>query len=63
MTKEYVRSVVDFIVIKGRSHFIATGSYMVSDLTRVGFDEIDFRWGKAIFGGLTTGGLGISLVG
>ena len=58
MTKEYVRSL---IVIRGRSHFTTTGSYIVSDLTRVGFDEVDFEWEKAIFGGLTTRGLGIIL--
>ena len=42
MTKEYVRSVIDLIVIRGRSHFTTIGSYIVSDLTRVGFDEVDF---------------------
>ena len=58
MTKEYVKSVVDFMVIKGRPHYTEAGSFIISDLRRIGFEEVDFGWGKAIFGGLTTGGLG-----
>ncbi|XP_023513318.1 benzyl alcohol O-benzoyltransferase-like [Cucurbita pepo subsp. pepo] len=60
MTKEYVKSVVDLMVIKGRPHYSEAGSFIISDIRRIGFEEVDFGWGKAIFGGLTTGGLGTS---
>ncbi|XP_022986528.1 benzyl alcohol O-benzoyltransferase-like [Cucurbita maxima] len=58
MTEEYVKSFVDLMVIKGRPHYTEAGSFIISDLRRVGFEEVDFGWGKAIFGGLTTGWLG-----
>ncbi|MED6171361.1 hypothetical protein PIB30_040064 [Stylosanthes scabra] len=51
MNEEYIRSMVDFLVIKGRPMHRTTGQFMVADMTRVGFDEVDFGWGKAIFGG------------
>lgn len=57
VTEEYIKSMVDLIVIKGRPHFVATGwPYVVSDLTKIGFGEVDFGWGKAIYGGPATGG-------
>ncbi|MED6142927.1 hypothetical protein PIB30_002219 [Stylosanthes scabra] len=52
MKEEYIRSMVDFLVMKGRPMYrSSTGHLMVGDLTRVGFDEVDFGWGKAVYGG------------
>ena len=52
ISKEYVKSVADLMVIKGRPLFMQPGNYIVSDLTRVGFGDVDFGLGKkAIFGG------------
>ncbi|XP_023513180.1 benzyl alcohol O-benzoyltransferase-like [Cucurbita pepo subsp. pepo] len=58
VTNEYVNSLLDLVVMKGRSLFTAGWPYIVSDLRRVGFEEVDFGWGKAVYGGLTAGGFG-----
>ncbi|XP_057467255.1 alcohol acyltransferase 16 [Actinidia eriantha] len=51
MTGEYLRSVSDLMVTKGRPLYTVAGNYIVSDTTRVGFDAIDFGWGKPVYGG------------
>ncbi|KAI3743414.1 hypothetical protein L1987_61123 [Smallanthus sonchifolius] len=51
VTEEYMRSVADLMVIKGRPNFTAVGSYIVSDVTRTGLLELDFGWGKAVYAG------------
>ncbi|CAN0841306.1 Benzyl alcohol O-benzoyltransferase [Linum grandiflorum] len=52
VTLEYMRSVADFNVITGRRHkFTKATSYDFSDLTRAGFDEVDFGWGEPAYGG------------
>uniref|UniRef100_F6HJ36 Methanol O-anthraniloyltransferase n=1 Tax=Vitis vinifera TaxID=29760 RepID=F6HJ36_VITVI len=52
MSEEYIRSVANFMVIKGRPSYTRTGNFIISDNTRVGFQEIDFGWGKPLYGGL-----------
>ncbi|XP_050221520.1 benzyl alcohol O-benzoyltransferase-like isoform X2 [Mercurialis annua] len=52
MTREYVQSAADTLVIKGRPCFPVEGSYGISDLRNLGFREVDFGWGKAIYGGV-----------
>eukprot|EP00261_Vitis_vinifera_P040765 XP_019082008.1 PREDICTED: methanol O-anthraniloyltransferase-like [Vitis vinifera] len=51
MSQEYMKSVADLMVIKGRPSFTQPGNYLVSDITRVGFGEVDFGWGKPVYGG------------
>ena len=46
--QEYIKSVADMMVTKGRPHFAVVRSYLVSDLTRAGFGNVDFGWGKAV---------------
>ncbi|KAJ0735817.1 putative benzyl alcohol O-benzoyltransferase [Helianthus annuus] len=59
VTKEYIRSISDLKAINGRYHYAGIRPYVVSDLTRLGIDEIDLGWGKAAFGGVCKGGAAI----
>ncbi|KAL9455054.1 hypothetical protein AB3S75_010457 [Citrus x aurantiifolia] len=49
---EYIRSVADLMVIKGRRiKFPTRGNFIVSDLSNLGFGEVDLGWGKPIYAG------------
>ncbi|GJV62648.1 benzyl alcohol O-benzoyltransferase-like protein [Tanacetum coccineum] len=47
VTEEYMRSIADLMVIKGRPHFTTVRNYVISDVTRVRLNVADFGWGKA----------------
>nr|XP_043611926.1 benzyl alcohol O-benzoyltransferase-like [Erigeron canadensis] len=57
VSEEFVRSTIDVLVIRGRPSYNYDSTYAISNLTRVGFDEIDFGWGKATYGGPAFGEL------
>ncbi|KAF7827786.1 benzyl alcohol O-benzoyltransferase-like [Senna tora] len=52
ISEEYVQSVADLMAIRGRPGFTTARSWTVSNVTRVGFRDVDFGWGKAVFGGV-----------
>ncbi|KAG7550988.1 Transferase [Arabidopsis thaliana x Arabidopsis arenosa] len=56
VTEEYMRSLADLMVIKGRPSFSSDEAYLVSDV-RI-FANIDFGiWGKPVYGGIGTAGV------
>ncbi|KAF7833426.1 benzyl alcohol O-benzoyltransferase-like [Senna tora] len=58
MSEEYVQSVADLMVIRGRPCFTKARSWIVSNLEHVGFRDVDFGWGKAVFAGIAKAGAG-----
>nr|TKS09234.1 hypothetical protein D5086_0000095290 [Populus alba] len=55
VTEEYMRSVADLLVIKGRPWYTMVRSYLVSDVTRAMFAEMNLGWGKPKYGGPAKG--------
>jgi hypothetical protein len=49
---EYMRSAADLIVMRrGQSPLFPAGMFALSDATRARFDDLDFGWGKPVYGG------------
>ncbi|CAO2173408.1 unnamed protein product [Urochloa humidicola] len=56
---EYLWSVADLMALGGWPHFTAARSaFLLSDMTKVGFGDLDFGWGRAVYGGPATVGAG-----
>lgn len=60
VNNEYLQSVVDLMVIKDYPNYSVTRSTcLMSDLRRIGFRNVDFGWGKALYGGPPMAGFGM----
>ncbi|KAJ4724417.1 Benzyl alcohol O-benzoyltransferase [Melia azedarach] len=51
MNEDYIKSLADFLVIMGRPMFRIEGNFLISNVSRLGSEEIDFGWGKPVYGG------------
>ncbi|KAK9042465.1 hypothetical protein V6N11_017537 [Hibiscus sabdariffa] len=51
VTEEYMKSTADFLVTEGRPALALNRSFLVSDVTQIKFENVDFGWGKAAYGG------------
>ncbi|MED6124152.1 hypothetical protein PIB30_056369 [Stylosanthes scabra] len=56
-TEEYVHSTADLMATSGRPSFSTKGSFVVSDLTKLGLSDVDFGWGKSLYSGLNKAGI------
>ncbi|KAM0837092.1 hypothetical protein ACQ4PT_061887 [Festuca glaucescens] len=56
---DYMRSVANLMVRRRRPHFTVVNAYLVSDVSKVGFWDIDFGWGRPVYAGPAKGGVGI----
>nr|XP_017224249.1 PREDICTED: benzyl alcohol O-benzoyltransferase-like [Daucus carota subsp. sativus] len=57
-SEEYMRSVADLMVLKGRPPSTAVRIFHVSDVTRSGLGDADFGWGRPVYAGAARGGVG-----
>ncbi|KAK9120333.1 hypothetical protein Syun_017950 [Stephania yunnanensis] len=57
VTDAYVKSVADLMEVKERRPvFPLKGSLVVSNLTMLGAEEVDYGWGKPVYAGVARGG-------
>jgi hypothetical protein len=60
---EYMRSLIDFMELKGhqaRPDVTGVETFVVSDVTKIGYGGVDFGWGRAASGGPVAGGVFVS---
>lgn len=58
-SEEYVKSMADLMVIRGRPQVAVVRTFIVSDLRHMGFEEVDYGWGKAAYGGPAIGDIDV----
>ncbi|KAJ4724409.1 Benzyl alcohol O-benzoyltransferase [Melia azedarach] len=55
VNEEYIRSVADLMVITGRlAKYPTRANFFISDVSKIGFAEVDLGWGKPILGGIAS---------
>ncbi|XP_047959676.1 benzyl alcohol O-benzoyltransferase-like [Salvia hispanica] len=55
VTDEYLRSVAGLMVMRDRPSMTEANTYVVSNMTHVGFEQMDVGWGTAEYGGMSQG--------
>ncbi|KAK2402939.1 benzyl alcohol O-benzoyltransferase [Trifolium repens] len=58
VSEEYMHSAADLMVTKGKPLFTIVRSCLVLDTTYAGLRNLDFGWGKAVYGGMAKPGAG-----
>nr|GMD77897.1 methanol O-anthraniloyltransferase-like [Ipomoea batatas] len=59
---DYVKSVIDFMVTRGRPRMSVLRNMLVSDISRIGMEKIDFGWGDAIYAGASIAAYGVTFL-
>ncbi|KAM0903966.1 hypothetical protein ACQ4PT_018328 [Festuca glaucescens] len=60
VTSEYARSIIDEMVLVGRRFLWPANMFVLSDARRLGFDRVDFGWGKPVYAGPADTHFGVS---
>ncbi|KAJ4841376.1 hypothetical protein Tsubulata_933360 [Turnera subulata] len=50
-SRDYISSVASLMVTKGRPGYVTARTFELTDITHVGFPELDYGWGEAAYGG------------
>ncbi|KAK7269246.1 hypothetical protein RIF29_21966 [Crotalaria pallida] len=58
VTEEYMHSVADLMVIRKRPLFTVKNTCIVSDVTSLKYKDVDYGWGKSLYGGQAKAGAG-----
>ncbi|XP_027120301.2 methanol O-anthraniloyltransferase-like [Coffea eugenioides] len=57
VTEGFIKSAIDYSVLHGKPGYSTLlKDWIVSDASRAGIDDVDFGWGKPIYGGTMDGG-------
>ncbi|KAL5541068.1 hypothetical protein UlMin_042641 [Ulmus minor] len=52
--EEYIRSIADMMVLRGRPMYKIEGNFIVADTTKAGFGDVDLGWGLPVCAGPAT---------
>ncbi|GLJ15153.1 hypothetical protein SUGI_0247860 [Cryptomeria japonica] len=58
VNNEYIWSMIDLMEANGNLHFTVMGSFIISDIKKVRLRDVDFGWGKEVYGGPAIAGVG-----
>ncbi|EYU41399.1 hypothetical protein ABFS82_11G106400 [Erythranthe guttata] len=58
LRKAKLEAMADPMIIERLSRFSFVGGYVVSNARHLGFEDVDFGWGKAVYGGVAKENIG-----